>query len=184
MSRPLPVAALSLVAASLLAPALSHGHARFLEPKPRNAADNLKDPLGPCGNVKRTTMSTTYTAGQLINVKWEETVDHPGCFLVDLSVGGDMNFMPLANIKHSKAGIVPRPYMTQVQLPQGVTCKDCTLRLRQLMLANDGATCPPSPIAAGATYYSCADVQIDFKLAPALLRMVANAAKTEAAKGE
>lgn len=161
MSRLPSLAALSLVAASTLVPALSHGHARLLDPKPRNGADNLKDPLGPCGNVARTAMSTVYTSGQMVAVKWEETIDHPGCFLVDLSLNGDQNFMQIANIKHSKTGTLPRQYMAQIQLPQGVTCKGCTLRLRQIMLASDAVTCPPSPIATGATYYSCADVQID-----------------------
>jgi hypothetical protein len=161
MSRLLPFAALSFVAASTLVPAFSSGHSRFLDPKPRNGADNLKDPLGPCGNVARTGNPTLYKAGQMVGVKWEETIDHPGCFLVDLSLSGDQNFMPIANIKHSKTGVPPRQYMAQVQLPQGVTCKGCTLRLRQIMLNSDGVTCPPSPLAANLTYYSCADIQID-----------------------
>src|SRR6185312_14940 len=59
------------------------------------------------------------------------------------------------------AGGTPRSWSLAVVLPS-VTCATCTLRLRQLMLAADvtEAQCPPNPIPAGATYYSCANVAL------------------------
>lgn len=151
---------LCLGVATLSAAATASAHAVWTAPTPRNNRSDLKDPYGPCGNVPRTTMSTTYTAGQTINVSWTETVDHPGCFLVDLSTGGDQNFMLLKNVPHTTVGAIPRTYNAQVTLPAGVSCTDCTLRLRQIMLGSDATPCPPNPIAMGATYYTCADVTI------------------------
>lgn len=66
----------------------------------------------------------------------------------------------------SAQGAVPRPYTATVQLPAGVTCTQCTLQLRQIMLAAETDPCPPATIAAGATYYTCADVTLTASPAP------------------
>lgn len=157
---------LCLGAATFSAAATASAHAVWTSPTPRNNRSDLKDPYGPCGNVMRTTMSTTYAAGQTINVSWSETVDHPGCFLVDLSTSGDQNWMLLKNVPHTTVGSIPRTYSAQVTLPAGVSCTDCTLRLRQIMLGSDATPCPPNPVAMGATYYTCADVTIPAPPAP------------------
>ena len=148
----------------LLAPTVGFGHARLLAPLARNNNPGLKDPYGPCGNVARTTMSTTYQPGQSVLVKWEETIDHPGCFIIDFSPAGDANWQQLSVVKHKTLPAIPptmpRPYEATVNMPAGVSCDGCTLRLRQIMLANDALACPPTNIVSGATYYSCADVTV------------------------
>jgi len=144
----------------------SSAHAVLTTPLARNNRSDLKDPDGPCGKVPRTSMSTPYSSGQTLNVEWTETINHPGCFLIDLSTSGDQNWMLLKNVAHSNVGTTARNYTTQLTLPAGVSCTDCTLRLRQIMLGADTDPCPPDPIAMGATYYSCADVAISAPPAP------------------
>jgi MYXO-CTERM domain-containing protein len=159
MRRIAPVFAFALAAG--LAARGAHAHARIDDPVSRDGKDNWKDPNGPCGiTTKNLTPAKTYLAGQQVTVKWTETINHPGCFLIDLSSNNDASFTQLANVKHSAVGNTPRPYQTNITLPTNVTCASCTVRLRQIMLANDTDPCPPAQIAAGATYYSCADVKI------------------------
>jgi hypothetical protein len=141
------------------APGQSRGHALLTSPAPRDNRSDHKDPYGPCG-VARTTMSTSLQSGQALTVNFTETVDHPGCFLIDLSTDNDQTWRQLGNVAHSSTGTTPRMYSAQVTLPAGVSCDSCTLRLRQIMLGSDATPCPPNPIPTGATYYSCADVKI------------------------
>lgn len=165
----------ALLGAAIVAHAgAGHAHARLETPPSRDfgqaGADSHKDPNGPCGKIAPTTKTTVYKAGSTIEVKWTETVDHPGCFLVGLSTMKDptaqTDFTVLANIKHTTQGATPRPYTAMVQLPAGVTCAQCTLQVRQLMLANDNTACPPATIANGATYYTCADVTLEAPVPP------------------
>jgi hypothetical protein len=128
-------------------------------PKPRDNSDLYKDPNGPCG-VGKTANPSVLTSGATLTVNWTETVNHPGCFLFDLSTDGDKTWQLLANVKHVATGTTPRPYTAQVQLPAGVTCTNCTFRMRQIMYGTDADPCPPATIPFGATYYSCADVTL------------------------
>jgi MYXO-CTERM domain-containing protein len=100
-----------------------------------------------------------YQPGQKITVTWIETVYHPGCFLIDFSPAGDQNWQTLATIPHDPNTASPINYSTQVTLPQG-NCPSCTLRVRQIMLGSQTATCPPTSILSGQTYYSCADIAL------------------------
>lgn len=163
-----------LCGASLFAlPQAGNGHAVWTTPTPRSPSDAWKDPNGPCGMNTRSTMVTTYQVGQQVSVAWDETVNHPGCFLIDFSTGGDQNWTQLANVKH-RAGATPpnKRYNAMITLPSGVSCTDCTLRLRQIMLSTDTEPCPPAMIAYGATYYTCADVTIPTPPMPDLSQQV------------
>lgn len=159
-----------LACALLLHPTASSAHARLDTPPARDAgkpgADSHKDPNGPCGNIAPTASPVRLQAGSSIEVKWTETVNHPGCFLIALSTQKDPKLqgefsMQLANIKHTTQGAIPRAYTATVKLPDGVTCPQCTLQLRQIMLGSDTAACPPANVAYGATYYTCADVTLE-----------------------
>ena len=137
-------------------------HALVVTPTSRDGSDSHKDPSGPCG-VARTVPPQpqgNYAAGQTLHVEWTETVNHPGCFVVDFSMAGDTDFQVLGVKSHaSAAGGTPRPWSLDVTLPS-TPCDDCTLRVRQLMLGADlpDAQCPPASVATGSTYYSCANV--------------------------
>jgi MYXO-CTERM domain-containing protein len=143
-------------------------HARLVDPAPRNNRDGYKEPLAVanCGVARAATQPVTdIAAGSLLPVQFEETINHSGCFILDLSVGGaDQNWMELLVVPHSTATGTPRDYLADVQLPAGVVCETCTLRLRQLMVSNVG--CPPANVPAGDTYYSCANIRLVGVAAP------------------
>lgn len=156
---------LALLGAGLLSPRSSQAHALLVSPVPRDNSDLHKDPNGPCG-VAKTNSPSVLTAGSTLTVDWKETVNHQGCFLFDLSTDGDKSWQLLANVKHVSTGSTPRPYTAQVQLPAGVTCTNCTFRMRQIMYGLDTDPCPPATIPSGATYYSCADVTLQGSTPP------------------
>jgi len=124
------------------------GHARLLFPQPRNTSDGLK--TGPCGNVLRTNTPTVLQPGQTLQVRWEETIDHPGYFLIEYSTDNDQTFTLLANVVDNQVGALPHAFSTNVVVPN-ITCTACTLRLTQMMTENPAL---PRP------YFSCADIQI------------------------
>ena len=168
-----PAVALALgpvVVATLIAiiPA-AQGHSLLVVPPPRDQQDGYKDPPrappgtgAPCG-VRRMVPpqpQTVYGPGLPLHVTWTETVDHPGCFVVDFALADDANFQVLGVKSHAApVGATPRSWSLDVVLPATASPAG-TLRLRQLMLAADlpDAACPPASIPAGATYYSCANV--------------------------
>ena len=139
----------------------AHGHARLKSPAPRDSGSSYKDPpqnnVGtgqPCGNNMRTASqpSTTLTPGAALTVTFEETVNHPGCFVVDFSASGDTNFTVLGVKSHmnppaptSPTMSNPRPWSVGVTVPTA-PCTACTIRVRQLMLSADvpDSGCPPA----------------------------------------
>jgi hypothetical protein len=165
------VAVPAIVAA---AASTAYGHARLMTPTPRDTRDGYKDktPPGtgaPCGITRATSQpSSNLTAGATLNVAWEETIDHNGCFVIDFAAANDQDFQVIGRKSHAnppaKTGNpATRKYTMSVTLP-GAPCTACTLRLRQLMLPNNVAEanlateCPPATIPADVTYYSCANV--------------------------
>jgi Lytic polysaccharide mono-oxygenase, cellulose-degrading len=143
------------------------GHARLTQPTPRSPADDIKDftgGLARCTDEATTVPATEVQSGSVLRVTWDETVNHPGCFLFSLRQQPDGAFEELANIKHSSAPPAPtytnpRKYSADIQLP-AVTCDRCVLLMRQIMLGSESYPCPPATIPANATYYSCADLRL------------------------
>ncbi|MGQ0506677.1 MAG: lytic polysaccharide monooxygenase [Myxococcaceae bacterium] len=144
-------------------------HARLTTPTPRSTSDAIKDTggvagsgLGPCMNGATAVPFTTMQAGSTITVNWDETINHPGCFLLSIKTSEGGAFEELKNVKHVATGPVPnqanpRKYTTTVTLPNVNTTRAVFL-MRQIMLADDTVPCPPNPILAGQPYYSCADL--------------------------
>ncbi len=162
----------ALVLCPLLAliPSAAFAHALFVSPKPRDNVDGWKEFrtkgfVQPCGVARKSGQPVTVLkTGSTVSLSWNETVNHPGCFLVDFSED-EKTFKELANFKHvNKPAITvaaPRPYMTSVTLPAGVKCDGCILRLRQVMLGTEAAVCPPpGGIDPNDLYYSCANIVI------------------------
>ncbi|HSO32143.1 MAG TPA: SCE4755 family polysaccharide monooxygenase-like protein [Labilithrix sp.] len=167
-SRKLGVGLRALAALAVIAvPATALAHTVMMTPVPRDVgvAGNDAHKTGPCGAVPRTNKCTSYDAGATIPVKWMETVSHDGCFQIALSTTGtDTNFTVLRQI-NDPAGGAGMVYPDTVKLPDGVTCKDCTLVVRQLMIgkACTGGTTNVGPFQNdldASTYYSCADIRI------------------------
>jgi hypothetical protein len=146
----------------------ARAHALLETPAPRDQQDGYKDGTA-CGVARASSQpSTTYRGGQELEVKWLETVNHNGCFLVELSMAGDRDFQVLGRTSHGNppapadpTSVDPRRWSQLVTLPN-ISCDDCTLRLRQLMLDQDltGDACPPATIPAGATYTTCANITL------------------------
>src|SRR5678815_2627407 len=103
--------------------ATAYGHARLKNPQPRDNQDGYKDPPrtppgtgAPCGISEAASQPhTTLTPGAAITVTWEETVNHPGCFVIDFSPANDANFTVLGVKSHMNA---PAPVSyTHLTLP-------------------------------------------------------------------
>lgn len=133
----------------------AHAHARWKPDsavlKPRSNSDGLK--TGPCGAVARTTTPAQFTPGQMVEVEWEETINHPGFYRIAFSLAGDTGFD--SAVLYSAADTLgtetalPHRYKATITLPMQ-TCESCTLQLIQVMTDRT----PPS------NYYSCADIKI------------------------
>jgi hypothetical protein len=145
-------------------------HSLLDQPAPRDHQDGYKDGSA-CGvGFDAAQPVTHYVPGQSIQVQWLETVDHAGCFLVELSAGGDQDFRILGRKSHSNppapaaesvTSAEPRHWSLDVTLPTAA-CSGCTLRLRQLMLDDnvsaDGCTAVGAP--PGSTYTTCANITV------------------------
>jgi hypothetical protein len=144
----------------------ANAHALFAAPAPRDQQDGYKDGSA-CGVPFAASQPvTSYAPGQAVNVQWLETVDHPGCFLIELSADGDQSFEILGRKSHSNppppeaaTSAAPRHWSLDVTLPSS-PCSNCTLRLRQLMLDADVAAdaCSAAGAARGSIYTTCANI--------------------------
>jgi hypothetical protein len=144
----------------MLAPATAMAHAYVMQPPSRDVGianlDARAHKTGPCGGSPRVGMPTQYQPGQSIEVKFEETIAHQGCYQIAFSPAGDKDWVTLAQIDDpaGEQGV----QTATVKLPAGVTCKDCTLVVRQLMI---GMACAPNAVPpANNTYFSCADIRV------------------------
>jgi hypothetical protein len=154
-----------ILGSTLLVSSLAFSHAR-LKPgsatPPRNDSTGLKS--AECGNVARTANPKVFKAGEEITVEWEETINHPGYFIIRFSEAGDKNFdahVLVAKFADTQNASISGPtayhqYSTKVKLPN-LSCDACTLQLIQVMEEN-----PASP----SKYYSCSDIKLMADKAP------------------
>jgi len=111
--------------------------------------------------VARTGSFTRFDPGQKVTFKFTETVEHEGCYQVHLSTDGDKTFLKLGELPDPPNNGTPKAFSLEANLPAGVTCKACTLRVTQLMLGRQCTTGDePNKMSAGDTYFSCIDVCI------------------------
>jgi hypothetical protein len=160
------------VAALVAVPTIASAHALLVNPVPRTTdSTNQSLKVAPCGatadgltpKVKGMPVAQ-FDAGATIKLDYKETVDHRGCFIFQLSsTGDDKNFQNL-KLTNGQNAQVADPlggtgnHSTEVVLPAGVTCQNCTLRMLQVML---GADCPANQDPTNTSnYYSCADIRI------------------------
>jgi uncharacterized membrane protein YgcG len=163
-TRALATSTLVGAAFALLAtfvPATASAHTLLTTPPPRDEGQAGADAhkTGPCGGVVRTAKRTVYaTPGAMVPVTWKETIAHRGCYQIWLSNDDDKTFTKLAQFD-DPAGGAGMTYTQNVKLPDGVTCQSCTLQIRQLMI-NMACAADQQSLAAGDTYFSCADISI------------------------
>ncbi len=144
----------------VLATAWSAGafaHAVLTYPTPRTTNANMKAP--PCGlNLAAPTSMATFQPGETVPVRWAETVNHPGYYVLDfgrnIDGGFDGGFTPLYQPDGGALNNIPNPAGTQamntamVKLPTE-PCPLCQIRMRQFMSDN-----------ASLWYLSCSDITI------------------------
>ncbi|MBX3260022.1 MAG: lytic polysaccharide monooxygenase [Labilithrix sp.] len=152
-----------VLAVVTLVPATAAAHAYIMQPPSRDVGEANLDArakkFGPCGGSPRTNTPTQYEVGAEIEVKFEETIGHTGCYQIAFSPADDKDWVTLLQV-NDPAGRQNVQTAT-VKLPAGVSCKDCTLVVRQLMFNRacepDAA---PNSVSAGDTYFSCADIRV------------------------
>lgn len=147
LSIALPVMILSVFPVTVLA------HVRWgldsVTP-PRTNDTGLKS--SPCGGAARTTRSTIFSAGQTIDLVFEETINHPGHYRIAFSPADDLNFDSYVLVDNIPDVTNNGTYTQQVTIPMQ-TCTACTLQLIQVM------TTSPTPTPSDY-YYSCSDIQV------------------------
>lgn len=157
MRRPIRFAG-AVGLAMLMATGLVFGHAHIVAPTPRDTIAH-KQAEAPCGPGPGNPTAIFKNVNGTIPVSWNETIDHTGCFVWEISqTGNDNNFQPVLVVP-DPANASPMIRDAGIKLDGGFNCQRCTLRLRQIMGATP-ATCGPTTIGSAGTYYSCADIQI------------------------
>lgn len=141
----------------LVISSLAWGHARMMNPVPRNNNAGIKN--GPCGGLARSATPMVIQGGTMMMFQWEETINHPGKFLFSLSTtGNDQNFALMAMVPDDQnlGNNLPHRFQAQVMIPN-INCPNCTIQMIQSMEENP---------AVPSFYYSCADVSIVAQGAP------------------
>ncbi len=163
-------------------------HFRLLEPQGWLVENNLGDPqkAGPCGGTSTdlgmpTNAVARLKGGQMLHIKVQETVFHPGHYRVALAVNSRDELPPDPDVKTRDTDKGPwsvsspiasqpnipvladglfvhttlqtSPFETDVQLPN-ISCDKCTLQIIQFM-AEHGYNKP-----GGYFYHHCAVLQI------------------------
>ncbi len=139
----------------LLLMSASTASAHELLEEPLRRYDDMKG--GPCGRGGdedgRTSRFTRYQPGETITVRWSETIDHVGSWVIAFDDDGADQADFDEHILHTQAdppNASGQAWQAEVTLPD-VTCSNCTLQLRQIMTTSE----TPSP---SQIYFQCADL--------------------------
>ena len=177
-------AALSVAGSASAHVDLTYPPARLL-----GSANGNQIKQAPCGQTTnmRTATVTTFTPGQMVDIKLEEYVDHTGYFVVSFDNEGDNDFpYPRANsdmvnpdtddpMATMPTGDKVLGYhfdeamncanqpnsecVIKVKIPN-VNCQSCTLQLVQFMYDKTGDGQP------NEHYFQCADIKVEGALMP------------------
>jgi hypothetical protein len=184
----LPESSLLVVVAMVVLTPFAGAHFRLLEPQPWLMQNNLGDPqkLGPCGGTSADSGTPTNAVnkiqgGQMLHIKLQETVFHPGHYRVALAVNSRSELPPDPPVTTRDTDKGPwsvssaiasspqipvladglfvhttrqtTPFETDVQLPN-IHCEKCTLQIVEFM-AEHGSN--PD---GGYFYHHCAVLAI------------------------
>jgi MYXO-CTERM domain-containing protein len=141
-------------------PAILAAHIALSSPGVRSTL-SIKSP--PCGDTTsvRGTNVTVLEPGSMLQVRWAETIDHPGHYRISFDTDGQDFTIPLSftdttqtqNVLLDNIADGASPYMSTVQLPN-VACENCTLQLIQMM------TDKPPYGDGNDIYFQCADIAL------------------------
>lgn len=159
--------ALAALAVVVAAPAVASAHIRLTYPPPRT----LDQKTRPCGGINSTRGAnvTVLDAGATIELRWDETINHPGHYRISLDLDGqDFGIPPTLNgstegmpnvlkdLIVDRSGATPLPYTYMLTLPD-VACDNCTLQLIQVMSDKPPYT---TDAASDDIYFQCADITL------------------------
>ncbi len=161
MIRGLLWLALFVIVISL--PVEARAHLDMTSPVSRYGPDTLK--TGPCGVAggERSANINYFEPGQIIDVEWNEYVNHPSHYRIAFDEDGDDDFVDPATMQEydSNDAVLldaieddspTSLYRVSVTLPD-VECDNCTLQLIQVMYDK-----PPYVVPGNDIYYQCADL--------------------------
>ena len=181
---------LCLSAAVVLAPSIVDAHFTLVAPASWLVENRLGDPQkkGPCGGTSADAGTPTNVigkvqGGQMLHVKVQETVYHPGHYRIALAVNSraELPADPEVTTRDSERGpwsvsakiqnpaqppvlvdglwahtdrtSIAQPFETDIMIPN-ITCEKCTLQIVQFM-AEHGRNAD-----GDFSYHHCADLQI------------------------
>jgi hypothetical protein len=174
--------------ATLLVAPFADAHFRLLEPQSWLVENDLGDPqkLAPCGGTSAnagtpTNLINKLRGGQMLHIKVQETVFHPGHYRIALAVNSRAELPPDPEVTtgdsekgpSSLSAVIQKsvqmpvladglfvhtsrqtePFETDVQLPN-ISCPKCTLQIVEFM-AQHGYNKD-----GGYFYHHCADLEI------------------------
>jgi hypothetical protein len=136
----------------------TYAHIKMISPLPRLDVDNLKQGPGvvnPCGNQPRGTNPYVYEPNQIVPIVFQETINHPGRFIVQFSMANDTGFaLPENELTRLEDTMAGGMRTLQARMPN-VECNQCTLRVIQVM--------DDQP---GELYVHCIDINLRAAAAP------------------
>lgn len=161
-----PLASLALGAALVGAPTIASAHIQLVYPPPRT----LELKRGPCGAVNSTRGANVIVLepGASIDVRWTETINHPGHYRISFDLDGqDFVVPPTATgstegMTNVLVDLIPdqtapmAAYTRSITLPD-MTCENCTLQVIQLMTDKPPYT---TDALSDDIYYQCADIAL------------------------
>jgi MYXO-CTERM domain-containing protein len=161
MKKHMKLVAIAGSALIALSGGAAFAHIELLSPSPRT----LSQKVGPCGalNSTRGTNVTVYAPGATIEVKWKETINHPGHYRISFDPTGQDFSVPLSfndltqtkNVVLDNIADKPDPmYSHMITLPT-TPCENCTLQVFQMMTDK-----PPYSVPGNDIYFQCADIAI------------------------
>ena len=166
--RRVTLAGCAALAAAVWAPAVASAHIELLYPTPRT----LELKHGPCGAAGSTrgTNVIVLPPGATVEVRWKETINHPGHYRISFDLDGqDFVVPPTANgttegMPNVIKDLIPdrvtsgtdNLYSQSITLPD-MTCETCTLQVIQLMTDKPPYT---TDALSDDIYYQCADIAL------------------------
>jgi len=148
----------ALAVALMLASVSAWGHAVLSSPVPRDlTCDDVSCKAAPCGGQNPGAPKYKIEKDGELAITWNETVDHQGCFVLELSTTGDDKAFNVLQTIPDEANAVPLMRTRAVRLDGGIECEHCVLRLRQIM---SGSSSDCTADTDASTYFSCADIVI------------------------
>jgi MYXO-CTERM domain-containing protein len=162
---------LAAVAGSALV-ALSGGtafaHLKLVSPEPRPTSSIKGGPCGVTGSTRGSNV-VVFTPGSTIEVKWAETINHPGHYRISFDAAGQDFSIPLSfdDLTQTKNVLIDNiadkadPMYSQMVTLPNVQCENCTLQVIQMMTDKKPYTNPGDDI-----YFQCADIALRGPLLP------------------